>query len=356
MLKFLIIYLISFGVTLLIGMKKGNSFIPITETYFWSKRNLSGTVSNGRINSFTKNTNGYKISNQICQIHTAKCTPILDDSLVDLPFLGEGFYTYKKIGSLVKYFSRDGELLWQKDFHSYPKSNANGEITLLLSGDQNQILLIDRNANPVGEGEIHGRFFVDIQMNDIDDQILILFSGGEIFKINQLGQVLLKKDLSVEKGIRFLKSGYIGNGYFLIHLLEDDFDQLVSFDEKGDENFRFKLSQIYPYKIFVASLDKNSTAIRLPQKILFIDGKGTQKSSIQIDEDFKIYNPIFSSGNLYYTQVGDSIQAFDRNGKLIRKISLEKGSSPLRFLPTAQKDSFWIETQNDLILFAKEKF
>jgi hypothetical protein len=93
----------------------------------------------------------------------------------------------------------------------------------------------------------------------------------------------------------------------------------------------------------------------LPQKLIILDGRGRQIKSIPINEDFKIYNPIIASGDLYFTQVSDSILTYDRNGNLIRTISLEKGSNPIRFLSTSKKNSFWLETQNDLVLFKKER-
>ena len=52
---------------------------------------------------------------------------------VSVPFLGYGFFRYLKVGKDIYFHGRKGELLWKKEFHSYPTSAPSGAITRELT-------------------------------------------------------------------------------------------------------------------------------------------------------------------------------------------------------------------------------
>ena len=213
----------------------GNKLIQVPillENWAWDKTSQQQGLSpdnrnfENQLKSSEKSINGYLTSRKRPFIFQSKKEFLIEeDEFFEIPFFGKGFISYKKIGDKITYYSQDGEILWKKPSKSYPYSTWHGKINFLISGDGNQVLFIDRNGNPTGIEQADGSFLTDIAQTSTMGSLL-LFSGGEVYRIDSNAELIFKKSEKDRDNFYFYKSASISeNGNLTaLHYIKNNED------------------------------------------------------------------------------------------------------------------------------------
>jgi hypothetical protein len=325
---------------------KYSQAITIQENWGWDKKVELGMSPDDRTKSNPEKIwNGYKMGH----IFLFGNNKIIEseEELLEIPPFGKGYFRYKKIGAGVSYFSRGGELLWKKPYQSYPFSSYTGEIIFLVSGDGNQVIIIDENGNRVGLEQADGRFLADMAYT-MNDGYLLVFSGGEIYRLSHEGKLIYKKNYDSQKEITFFKSAALSpDGKFsVIHYQKGDNDFVSIFDLLGNKITEIKLDKVYPHRIFLGLTDSATLALNLKDVLLIynIDGKLMHRTQKKKNE---VYQPVIGLSNLLIASVDSTILFLDEKGNVIK--FRNAGKSPIRFLPSTNKNQVFIETQDELL-------
>lgn len=324
----------------------------IQENWSWNKDEEIGTEPDPRIKiNPASRLNAYKLKEGIFLLREKKYISFSSDILTEFPILGKGYVTYKKIGDKVSYFSSDGEILWEKPYKSYPKFSPQGDLALFISGDGNQILIGDINGNSIGKQQLDGRFLTDISYPVINKGALILFSGGEYYKVDHKGNLVFKYNEVEQKDLYFYKSASISpNAKFsALHFLKKERDYIILLNEKGEKVSIINLEEVYPHKLFIATSDDGITLVNSPSSIAFYSPAGKIISKISKKNREGVYQIAFFSGKIFIASFENYLYFFDSDSNLIRKKEID--SFPARILPSNDTDSFFLETAKEIISF-----
>ncbi len=326
--------------------------ISVRETWLWNKEGAFGTgIPKGEENPL-KVLNGYRIGQKYYSFSTGKFTNYAEPLNVDFALLTPGYIEYQKIGDEVNFFSASGELFWNKPINSYPRSGYFGSPVLYLSGDNNTVFLLDTSGNAVGASELNGRFLTDFDFDKTGRGAVILFSGGEIYRVDDKGVILFQKDLSLDKNESFFKSISISpNGKVtLVHFSVGSKDNLLVLDEKGEQIREWELNSFYPHKIYFAISDSQNSIVNLPDKTIFFEKDEliweNKKSKVG-----SVYQSVYSQDGILIYQSENEIVFLNENGKVIRRKSISSSETPIRFFPGKKTNVIYMETKNDLYQF-----
>ncbi|MBE7413458.1 MAG: hypothetical protein L6Q54_06655 [Leptospiraceae bacterium] len=302
------------------------------------------------VNPFT-HLNGYINENRYFAFQTRQSHALKPDFLYQIPIIGRGFIEYEKIGKKVSYFSSNQEILWQKDFMSYPKPSYEGNLILLASGDNNRVFLSDLNGNWIGEKVIDGRFLSDYSFAQNNGGAILLFSGGEVVRLNEKGNRVFYKDFK-KKTLSFYKSIAISpNGQFsAIHYLNEDKDFILLLDQAGDEVATLLLHKVYPHKVFMAIGNLGNLQVNLPDSIFLYEKSGKLLRHIQKKKRSDIYQLSFHTGEYFVASNVEDIYFFDNDANILK---IQKGISfPVRAIPSKSSKEIFLETKNEIFQFS----
>jgi hypothetical protein len=326
--------------------------VSVKETWLWNKEGAFGTSVPKQGENPLSSLNGYKLNQNYYSYATGKFTNYLAPMNVDFALLTPGYIEYQKIGDEVNFFSAGGELFWKKPINSYPRSGYYGSPVLYLSGDNNTVFLLDTSGNPLGASELNGRFLTDYDFEKSGKGAIILFSGGEIYRVDDKGTILYRKDLSENRTTSFFKSVSLSpNGkYALLHFSLGQEDFLLILNEKGEIEEEWNLAGFYPNKIYFAISDSMNSLLNLPDKVIFYE----KDELIWEDKKSKmgsIYQTVYAQANIFAYSADKDILFLNENGKQIRKKSISSSESPIRFFPGKDLDTFYMETKKDIYQF-----
>lgn len=351
-------YLILLFITsITIAYSTDNSLIqtPISQiVWSWDKKNIVDEFGlDSRLHEKDKNSSPYKAipgylnnNGRMFLFSNKRQFQPEENELIEVPTLGIGFLSYKKIGDKITFYSKNGEVLWKKNYQSYPFSTPSGKIIFLISGDGNQVLIIDVNGNPVGAKQLDGRFLTDIS-NSTKSGSFILFSGGEFFRLDATGKLIFKNEEDESTDFRFFKSSSISeNGEFIaLHFIEGENDFIKVFNNKI-EIFKIKLSNIYPHKVYLSISSTGELLVNLRDQILVYSNIGELIKSIQKPREEEVYQIAFSNGEFFSASLSDKILFLTKTGEVFSKIN---GSPPKqRIFLNNSEDSFYLETNNHI--------
>ncbi|MDX1961404.1 MAG: DUF5711 family protein [Leptospiraceae bacterium] len=320
----------------------------IESNWAWDKSSEVGLEEDSRYKiSHKKIWNGYKLGGEYL---FSKYKINREEGILEIPAFGKGYFVYKKIGSGISYYSKSSELLWNKPYQSYPFSSPNGKLCFLVSGDGNQVLVIDENGISVGVEKLDGRFLTDYSFSREGNSVIV-FSGGEIFILDKTGKLLFKKKNDSEKEILFYKSSSISpNGTLVaIHHQKAEKDYILIFDLKSNEESEIELSKIYPHKIYLSISDSKTLAVNLKDELLIFDKKGKLIHKTEKKKNLSIYQPILSSDGIFAAQIDDNIVFLNEKGDVLKFISNFK--EPLRLLLSPIPNLFYVETPEEIISY-----
>ncbi|HNC57706.1 MAG TPA: hypothetical protein PLP33_19890 [Leptospiraceae bacterium] len=323
----------------------------VQENWAWNKSQEIGMSQDSRFKINPLQTlNGYKTKNGVYFFKAGKFS-LEENTYSELPLNGKGHFVYKKIGSSVFYYSNDGEILWEKPYKSYPRVSNNGELLLFISGDGNQVLISDINGNEFGAKQIDGRFLSDISFPALVNGALLVFSGGEIALLNGSGKIVFqKKDEPNSKDFLFCKSGAISpTGKFsLVHYIRNTKDFISILNEKGEIVSSITLESVYPHKIFMAVDDEGNMAVNLPDQVFVINKKGKSVFKKVKSRKEDIYQIAYTSGSFFAVSLENQILFLKSDGSYLGKRSV---TMPARMRPSTERDSAFLETEEEIISF-----
>ncbi|TGL80339.1 hypothetical protein [Leptospira yasudae] len=326
----------------------------IQKVWAFSKSAHAGMVPDGR---FAWNPdealNGYKFENSYFTMQASNGIATDDSKRIEYPFNAKGYLEYKKIGAEVNFYSPSNEILWTKEFRSYPRISPSGNIVLLIAGDHNQVILSDINGNGTGAGKLDGRFLTDYCFAS-DSQITgVLFSGGELFVLDAKGGIKIKKDLGSEKNPVFAKSLSVSpdGTKTAIHLLNANKDKILLLNETGEEIESFELDSIYPHKLYLAVSNKGEVLISAPDKLAFYDRDGKKLLDRKRNSGNGVYQTAFHNGDWFIAEVNQEIVFLDEKGKILKKERIKGSDLPARAFPSGKKGSVVLETSKELFLY-----
>ncbi len=344
---------LSFLIIFIFFPSKHLVFSPnLIDSWIWEKEGGYGTKSaEGAENPLTT-LNGYKLNNSFFSFSSKQFLKIPEGSLISYSIFDKGYYEYKKLGDLISYFNENQELFWEKKYSSYPRPGYFSTVIPLVSGDGNIIFLADKNGNPIGNAEVKGRFATDIDFSFYSDLMILLFSGGEFFLLDENGNILTKhKDIEVEHTeTYFAKSASISsNGtYFAIHHQKGNEDVIKVYSREGELEFIKILPEIVPHKINMVISDDGSLIYPEQNKFNILDKDGDLIQSVQNQSPKEVFQPLLAKDRLIFIKSGNNIKILDSKGILIREIYLASNFNPIRFLPGKNPGSFYIETSKDI--------
>ncbi|TGN10005.1 hypothetical protein [Leptospira ilyithenensis] len=321
----------------------------VKESWVWNKEGGFGTSAPKDGENPLKTLNGYRIENRYFSFVTNKFTGYEEPNRVDFALLAPGHIEYQKIGDEVNFFDDSGELFWKKSINSYPRSGYFSSPVLYLSGDNNTVFLLDSSGNRVGLGELNGRFLTDFDFDHTGKGAVVLFSGGEIYRIDEKGNSLYSLDLSIDRKESFFKSVSISpNGSFVaVHFSTGKKDSFLILDEKGEVTDEWETEHYFPHKVYLSIADNGNTLLNLPNSLEFYeDGKIVW--AVKKDKTGSVYQAVFATGNGFVYGLDKEIVFLNADGKKIRTKTLPSTESPIRFFPGKDKNTFYLETKRDL--------
>ncbi|PJZ45574.1 hypothetical protein [Leptospira brenneri] len=348
-----ILYSIGFFILFYFSWDVDLNLVPsIRETWVWNSEGRFGTTSPKLGEDPLRTINGYKTGGKYYSFRTGKFLETDPKYLVDFPLLSNGYLLYEKIGDEVNFFSDAGELFWKKPINSYPRSGYYASPVLYLSGDNNTVFLMDESGNQVGKLELNGRFLTDYQFDSKNKGVIVLFSGGELYRLDEKGNVLFEKDLSKDKKDSFFKSvslspdGKVSSIHY--SLLDKDF--VLVLDEKGESLEEFSLPKFYPHKLYFVTGNDGSILFNFPDSLSFFqDGKLVWEKTKQ--KSGGVYQSVFVTDSIYVVLSESEILFYNTKGNLIRQKRIPPSELPVRFFPGKGNSVFYMQSKSDLMQF-----
>lgn len=324
----------------------------IQQNWMWNKFNHSSIKKDKRFPfSPRKTLNGYKTETEVYMFQTGKSIAIPRGLFVEISSLGRGFLTYKKIGKSISFLSGYGEKLWEKPFKSYPRISYGGELILHLSGDNNQVMISDASGNLIGAKKLDGRFISDYSFPVLSSGALILFAGGEVFRIDDKGHKVFAKTYPIKNKLLFFKSSCISphGNFSAIHFLNGETDSFLILDKAGKEILKYLVAGIYPHKVFMAISDTGHLLINLPDKVLLLNKKGKELLNLTKPKKQGVYQLAFFSGIFFAFSNQNKLFFTDINGNIIGQKSIVE--YPYRMIPSGLADVVLLESTSSIISF-----
>ena len=193
---------------------------------------------------------------------------------VTAPFLGNGYFTYRKLGKHLTYYDKKGEKLWQREHPYYPISDHYGNLILLLASDNSRVDIMDHNGLPLGEKQLYGILLIDYSFASQLSQVGLVFASGEAYVIQEEGKIAFQHNFASKYNMIFLKSCALSpNGKLLaVHLLKDEKDLIVILMVDEEQNpailRQITLPKIYAHILHIA-VNTHGVLVAAPDRTLF---------------------------------------------------------------------------------------
>ncbi|MDV6236924.1 hypothetical protein CH379_014940 [Leptospira ellisii] len=330
------------------------SAVGIQKVWAFSKTAHAGMAPDPRFSwNPDEALNGYKFDNAYYTIQSQTGIALDDTRRIEFPSNTKGYLEYKKIGTEVNFYSPSGEILWTKEYRSYPRISPFGNLVLLIAGDHNQVLLSDINGNATGVGKLDGRFLTDYSFAASAPITAVLFSGGELFLLDAKGGIAVQKNLGSEKNPVFAKSISLSpNGAKIaVHLLNGNKDRILVLDDKGGEFTSFELDAVYPHKLNLAVSNEGQTLVAASDKVVFYDTSGGKKFDSKRISGTGVYQTAYHNGSWFAAELNQEIRFWNEEGILLKTERIRSSELPARFFPSGKDGSVILETGKELFLF-----
>ncbi|MBI39052.1 MAG: hypothetical protein CMF59_05595 [Leptospiraceae bacterium] len=183
------------------------------------------------------------------------------DRKIFVPYAGQGFFLFERMGKEIEHRSSTGELFWQRESSAYPVSSPDGDILLLITGDSNRVDVMDRNGILVEGSVLSGSLLVDYSFaspghSDRGASALVLFSDGRYFLLGPGGKMLYRGQVSDQP--LFARSAALSadGKSIAFHYDQSGKDRLqvakIQASEEGvsvEESYNIELKTNHPYTI-----------------------------------------------------------------------------------------------------------
>lgn len=274
------------------------------------------------------------------------------DDMVSAPIHGEGYFVYGRIGKEMKYFTREGELLWNKPYVSYPVPDPKGRIVFLFTGDANRVDVIDASGNPFGVQRISGNFMTDYAFSMHSGHSAFLFGSGGLSVLDSAGKLVSR--YNPEENLFFKSVALSADGKLAaVHLLqpvdsgERDLVRILALTESARAVREYPLERVVPANIALAVLSEESILVGLPEKVLAARGGSLQSLG-------KESSTRYALGMQSYGVISETDRAlvFLPDGSLLASIPVQ--SVPFQFLPGPVPETFLIRSFSQVLIVGLE--
>ena len=110
----------------------------------------------------------------------------------------------------------------------------------------------------------------------------------------------------------------------------------------------FTLENVYPHKIFMALDDEGNIAVNLPDQVSIVGKKGKAVWKKQKPKREDIFQIAYSSGSYFAVSVDNQVLFLSSEGYIL---GLRNISMPARMRPSGERDTAFLETQDEIISF-----
>lgn len=274
------------------------------------------------------------------------------EEMLSVPIHGQGYFVYGRVGKEMKYFTREGELLWSKPYVSYPVPAPAGKIVFLFTGDANRVDIIDPSGNPIGVRRLSGNFLTHYAFAMQPGRSAFLFGTGGLSVLDEKGALVSEYDPG--ENLFFKSVALSADGRLAaIHALrqddagEKDLVRVLELSEKSKVLHEYVLERVIPGNIALAVSPDASVLIGLPEKILALrDGKLQpmgKEAAVRYALGLQTFSVISET---------DRAQVVLPDGSLLASLPVQ--NAPFQFLPGPVPDTFIIRSFSALIIAGLE--
>lgn len=352
-MRFIGLFLLSFFLTFFFFRSDHRPLTSLKEIWVWNKSGNFGTASSKVGEDPRKVLNGYRLPNgSYFSFASGKTKEIQEPNRLEYPLLAEGFLEYEKIGDEVHFFTQSGELFWSKPINSYPRAGLFAAPVLYLAGDSNTVFLLDQSGNSAGKGEVNGRFLVDYSFDRAGNGVFVLFSGGEMYRLDATGKEIYRLDLGSSTEQQFFKSATLSpNGKSVaIHYTKNQKDFLQVLDEKGESLVVISLPKVYPHILYFALSNDLHLLLNAPDKTYFFF-KDKLIREWEKNETNQTYQVSFATKDAFLFESDGFLVFLDESGNELKRKPISKNEKPIRLFPSKTDNQFYLETKEDIFQF-----
>ncbi len=266
--------------------------------------------------------------------------------IFSVPFLGDGYFRYFKVGKEVTFHDRRGELLWKKKYHSYPVTDHRGKLILLLTGDGNRVDIMDENGNLVGAKTVSGNFLTDFDFASRAVGAALSFAGGEAYVINASGAIAYKYRRESKGKPLFFKSIALGpdGSTAAVHILTHKGDRIVVLGkpEEGSKArvlHEIALKGVYPHLLHMAVGPKGVLLLAAPDFTAFYDDDGDLVWKNVVGKPAStLYRPAYADQGFFVYGQGRRAVLVDDEGRAMAVLNTD--GTPWQVFPGKSKGEF----------------
>jgi hypothetical protein len=279
------------------------------------------------------------------------------DRLYSVPFLGTGFFEYEKIGSTITFRGRDGEILWTKNYNSYPVPDYTGRLILLLTGDNNRVDLINSNGNPAGDLFVAGNFLSDFDFSTRRGVALLTFAGGKIYILDDSAKKIAHYDFANPEMEIFLKSCAISpdGNEIAIHYYENGRDYISVLQRREMEPevtplMKIELPAVYPHLLHMGVTERGGLLVAAPDFTVFYDDSGESVWSHTVKES-DIYRPVLSDDGIIAYLEGGRIRVSDSSGNRVAAFPVNGAGESIQIMPGGERGELVVISSENITVY-----
>ena len=262
---------------------------------------------------------------------------------------GSYFLKYQKVAKEIIFLDSNYEILWKRKVASYPRMNYKGDLILFVSGNQDQVFILDENGNRIGK-LLKGIFLTDYFFSPKKSLAFILFSNGKIYKIDRETKEIFDYQLDFDKEqLHFYKSMSVSPDIktIAVHLINDTQDEILLLDEQMKRKFAIPFEINYPHKIYFAVSNTSYLILNLPEKLLFFKEDMKLWEYEKNTETDSKYNLAYFTGKFFIVDMESQLWFLSEDGRIIKRENIQNEGFA-RAIPSFSDDSVFIETQKSI--------
>lgn len=274
------------------------------------------------------------------------------EDMIAVPIHGEGYFLYGRVGKEMKYFTREGELLWSRPYVSYPVPDPTGKIVFLFTGDANRVDVIDPSGNPIGVRKISGNFLTHHAFSMQSGRSAFVFGTGGMTVLDVKGSIVSRYDPG--ENLFFKSIALSENGQkAAVHALhqddagEKDVIRVLDLEKEARLAQEYTLERVVPGNLALAVGNEGSLVVGLPEKNLAVrDG--------QLQPFGKEASLRYAMGLKGYSVINEADRALVvlPDGSLLASVPVS--NVPFQFLPGPVPETFMIRSFSNIIIAGLE--
>lgn len=288
------------------------------------------------------------------------------DRKIYVPFAGQGYFLFQRMGKEIEHRSSTGELFWQRESSAYPVSSPDGDILLLITGDSNRVDVMDRNGILVESSVLSGSLLVDYSFSRPGKEksgasALVLFSDGRFYLLGAAGKLLFSGSVS-EEPIFARSAALSADGTSLaFHYDQNGKDRVqvlqLELTEEGNSvnrSFDIELKSNHPYTISMLVQDDLALLGPPGETIAIHSGDIVLDRIYEASQDPSLHKAMAWMDGAVLMQEQRRMLILDQEGRLLGTFSMPELYSAGRLLPANKGQALYHNLSGQMRLFQLE--